>query len=174
MGKHPGTVAVASMVTLVGLTATSCGSDDDDDSSRTGGAPGDSTGGTEAVGGSSAGGAAAGGSASTGGRATTGGTVGLGGGGSTDVEGLARLACSNWQANGFVLGCSAAFSSDYVANCTQELVQAADTCSAEVIALLECGTLLTALDYACDDANEVTFAAGVCETESSALEQCHS
>jgi hypothetical protein len=34
------------------------------------------------------------------------------------------------------------------------------------------GTMLTALEFECDASDNITFAPGVCEAETSALEQC--
>ena len=171
MGRY----SVAILV-LVALLSPACGSDDGDGSTDRSGtvASGGSTGGNETVGGAGPTGGARTGGAPTGGTARGGGALATGGGGPVDVEALGRLACINWQANGFVLGCTAVSDSNYVSDCTAELVQAAESCNAEVISLLACGTLRTALDYACDDANDVTFAPGICETETTALEQCQS
>ena len=185
------------LVALVGpiSAAAACSSSDeeDDDASggaavHTGGATGTGAGGSPASGGSSgpaggspaSGGAAAGGSpAASGGTTASGGTATATGGGpstggsaGTDLSTRIATYCSNKQANGMVLGCTAVFPSTYVSSCVAELTAAAQSCPSEVEALLDCSRMLPALDYACDANDDVGFASGVCSSETAALDQC--
>jgi hypothetical protein len=165
ISKH-GYAAKAAVVATLAVSSSSLEPQPSAGSMASGGSAG-VTGGTSAgSGGNRAAGGTGGGTTGSGGSGATGGSSG------SSLESRALTACSNWQANGFVLGCSAVFGGTYVADCQAELVSAAQSCAVEVGALLDCGTMRSALDYACDASGDVTFAAGVCESETSALDQC--
>jgi hypothetical protein len=158
-------IAPVALAALLALWALGCGDDgDDDDGENGGGAAAGNVGGTGGAA-TGVGGAAFGGSTQSGGAAATGGS------GST-LESRIFTACDNWHRNAQVLGCMGSYSDAYVASCQAELNQAAQTCAAEVEALLDCGTMLTALEYQCDANDNIAFAPGVCAAEQSALDQC--
>jgi hypothetical protein len=161
-------IAPVALAALLALWALGCGDDgDDDDGENGGGAAAGNVGGTGGAA-TGVGGAAFGGS---GGGTQSGGAAATGGSGST-LESRIFTACDNWHRNAQVLGCMGSYSDAYVASCQAELNQAAQTCAAEVEALLDCGTMLTALEYQCDANDNIAFAPGVCAAEQSALDQC--
>jgi hypothetical protein len=174
--RHVLTVMSLGSLALVAASGCSASSEDEATGGTTG-YPGGGTGGAAATGG--AGGTetsgGSGGGGSSGGSGGSSGSSGTGAGatgGAPDLGDRIFVACTTWQSNGFVLGCLAVFEDTYVANCTAALAQAAESCAPEVQAVLDCSNLLPVLDYECDSDGDVTFAAGVCESESAALDQC--
>jgi len=162
---------VVGLLSLSLLLTASCGGDDDDTVSEGGtsgmtGGDGGSPGGSGGSGGSSAGGAS-GGTSASGGASGDGGTA-------SELDERIRATCANWQANGYVHGCTAVNADGYVTDCTAELVDAAVSCEAEVEALLDCSSMLTALDYECDADHDISFATGVCSAETADLDDCAS
>jgi hypothetical protein len=163
-------IAGVALAALLALCAFGCGDDgDDDDGENGGGAAAGNVGGTGGAA-SGVGGAAIGGS---GGSISSGGTGAAATGGSgTNLESRIFTACSNWHQNAQVRGCMGSYSEAYLVDCQAELNQAAQTCAAEVEALLDCATVLAFEDFQCDASDNITFAPGVCEAEQTALEQC--
>ena len=180
MRKHDVPVMLG-LLALVLLPASGCGSESEDETPGGAGTgatgTGDSGGTGAATGGGGTGGIGAAGSGASGGSggAGTGGTETAGSGGTGGDPNLGDrifVACTNWQSNGFVHGCLAVFGATYVSDCVAEWTQAAENCAAEVEAVLDCGNMLPVLDYECDADGDVTFAPGVCESETAALDQC--
>ena len=164
------------LLSLCLLAPASCSSDDGNADSA-GGSSG-SVGSEEADGSVTPAGGA--GSSSASGAGAGGGTGDSGGGGSGSggnapaLTERIRITCSNWQANGYVLGCTAVGTDTYVADCTAELTHIAETCQAEVEGLLDCSRTLTVLEYACNADNDITLAAGACSAERADLDNCAS
>ena len=69
-------------------------------------------------------------------------------------------------------GCTAVFGSSYLTDCEAELGAAAESCEAEMDAMLSCASTAFALDYECDAGGDVVFAPGVCSAETTALQKC--
>jgi len=158
-------------ILLAATTWTACGSESDSDSDSTDDDV--ASGGSVASGGMSAtgGGTATGGSTGAGGSTATGG--GTAAGGSTaSLEDQITATCATRQQVGFLHGCTGVFASTYIRDCTAELQQAAEQCPAEVEAIADCTVYREVLDFACDADGDVTFADGVCTSETAALESC--
>ncbi len=148
---------------LATSVAVACGSEDD-----TGTEEGDTgSGGNTASGGA----APTGGDTGAGGSTSTGGSPAAGGSAASLDDRIAST-CSTRQQVGFLHGCTAVFGSTYLTDCATELHLAAESCPAEVEAIVDCTVFRPVLDFACDANNEVTFAEGICTEESTALESC--
>ena len=128
----------------------------------TGGSPsaggGNSTGGAPSSGGSEV--DATGGA--IGGSATTGGSV---------IQ-RATQVCQNDQSAGYLLGCMAVYEASYVTDCISAWDGAAQGCSAQTEALLDCWLGREVLDYDCDADGRVVLSSGICAAELSEFELC--